>query len=37
VRRYSASQDAVSGIWTKLFSIAAVCACSRITLSQSGW
>src|ERR1700756_2254894 len=33
--RYSASQGALSGMWTKPFSIIAVCACSRMTLSQS--
>ena len=35
--RYSASQEASSGIRTKPFSISAVCACSRMILSVVGW
>ena len=35
--RYSASQRASSGMRTKPFSISAVCACRRMTLSVVGW
>jgi hypothetical protein len=34
--RYSASQGALRGMATNLFSIIAVCACSRMIFSQSG-
>ena len=34
---YSASQGAVSGMWTKPFSISAVCACKRMVFSVGGW
>ena len=35
--RYSASYAASFGRWTKPFSIIAVCACMRMTLSDCGW
>jgi hypothetical protein len=34
---YSASHGAVSGMWTKPFSITAVSACTRIVFSSVGW